>query len=308
MSGQPGAGDPIAPGSEAGLAAIPEQTPLFWALNKDRYLRQSWIRDIQAATNRKLIIYVANFGHPQSAISHDDVPPFPDLLADIDPETDLDLLLHSPGGDIDAAERLVYMCRKRSRSFRVLVPSSAKSAATLIAIAADSIVMGYVSELGPIDPQVYVNGPGGEPMWRPAQSFLDGLQTIKEETTSTGTLSPVYYPLLDKLDPALLDFCQKAIDRSKSFARKWLERGMCAGDPTTAQSIAERLCDVEKYLSHSAVIDAEEATEMGLRVEHLGADDDLWQRVWRLYSMYEVATRGVGNAKIYESERASIIL
>ena len=66
----------------------------------------------------------------------------------------LDLLLQSPGGDIDKAENIVYMCRNRFSSFRVIVPESAKSAATLIALAADSIIMGYTSELGPIDPQI----------------------------------------------------------------------------------------------------------------------------------------------------------
>jgi len=200
------------------------------------------------------------------------------------------------------------MCRKRSGSLRVIVPSSAKSAATLIAIAADSIVMGFVSELGPIDPQLFVTTPSGESMWRPAQSFLDGLESIKRETDATGVLSPVYYPLLDKLDPALLDYCKKAIERAKGFARKWLEKGMCEGDGVKAQQIADRLCNVDQYLSHGAVIDADEALEMGLKVELLDPNDELWQRIWRLYAMYEVALRQGSFAKMYEGRKASITI
>ena len=271
-------------------------------------MRQAWIRDIEAKTGRRLVVYVANFTHPNSQITGDDIPPFGDLMQDADPNEDLDLLLHSPGGDVDTAERILYMCRKLSRSMRVLVPSSAKSAATLIAIASDSIVMGYTSELGPIDPQITMTTPTGEVLWRPAQSFLDGLKKIKEETEDSGKLSPVYYPLLDKLDPALIDFCDKAIERSKAFAKKWLLRSMCANDDSKAGEIADRLCNVEQYLSHGAVIDADEAVEIGLTIEKLDPQDELWQWIWRLYTLYEVALRGTGAAKIYESARASITL
>jgi hypothetical protein len=100
----------------------------------------------------------------------------------------------------------------------VIVPDSAKSAATLIAIGADEIVMGYCSELGPIDPQVEITTASGERMGRPAQSFLDGLEEIVSSVGS-GALSPAYFPLLDKLDPALIDFCKKALKRSQDMER-----------------------------------------------------------------------------------------
>lgn len=122
-----------------------------------------------------MIVYIS-----VKEISPDDIPPFGDLLQDIN-ETDLDLLLQSLGGDIDKAEKIVYMCREKAKSFRVIIPESAKSAATLIALAADSIVMGYISELGPIDPRVVITTPDGQVIYRPAQSFLDALETIKDE-------------------------------------------------------------------------------------------------------------------------------
>jgi len=84
VSEQPGPSVP----SRSAVEDVPSQTPLFWALEKDRYLRQSWIREIEEQTGRRLVAYVANFNHPQSAIGPDDIPPFPDLLHDIDPQTD----------------------------------------------------------------------------------------------------------------------------------------------------------------------------------------------------------------------------
>ena len=286
---------------------IPKQSPLYHSLHKDRYARQQRIREIEQATGRTLIIYVANASHPGGFINRDDILPFGDLLTD-KKAVDLDLMLQSPGGDIDKAEKIVYMCRKRALSFRVIVPESAKSAATLIALAADSIVMGYTSELGPIDPQIIVTTPDGKTISRPAQSFLDGLEEIKRQVQTEGRLSPVYYPLLQQLDPALIDFCHKAIARSKSFAEKWLKQYMWAGDDQKAKQIASELANVKKYLSHGAVIDAEEASRLGLNVQYLEPEDNLWKALWQLYCDYDLELRTKRLVKIFESAEVSIAL
>ncbi|RJQ52077.1 MAG: hypothetical protein C4521_11060 [Actinobacteria bacterium] len=127
-----------------------------------------------------MIVYYSDVRHPRAYIDQSDVAPFGDLLQDKE-KCDLDLLLQSSGGDIDKAEKIVYMCRNRSKSLRVIVAESAKSAATLIALGADEIVMGDASELGPIDPQLALPNPMGPPVFRPAQSILDGVSKIVEE-------------------------------------------------------------------------------------------------------------------------------
>ena len=289
----------------ATLPAAPPQTPLFHALEGARYVRQAQIRNIESVTQRRLISYVAG---PGTSITGIDIPPFVDLLADVKAGEPVDLLLHTPGGDIDQAERIVLLCRKRvgDAEFRVIVPDSAKSAGTLIAIAADEIVMGDPSELGPIDPQIFITTASGEDMARPAQSFLDGLKQIREET-GDGDLSPAYFPLLDKLDPALIDFCEKAIKRSKKFAQEFLSQYMLKNDPTKAAEIAEDLANVEKYLSHSATIDATRADELGLNVKILSYDDELWQAYWRLYVQMRVALPN-GSTKLFEGRKASLIV
>jgi hypothetical protein len=75
----------------------------------------------------------------------------------------------------------------------------------MMCCAADSIVMGYASELRPIDPQIRIPDASGQWVSRPAHSFLSGLDSIKKAADEEGGLSPAYFPLLDKLDPALLD-------------------------------------------------------------------------------------------------------
>src|SRR5438270_233413 len=71
-------------------------------------------------------------------------------------EHDLDLLLHTGGGDTDAADKLMSMARARigTKGLRVVVPDFAKSAGTMMVLGADAVVMSDSSELGPIDPQI----------------------------------------------------------------------------------------------------------------------------------------------------------
>lgn len=282
----------------------PVQTPLFHSLEQARYVRQSQIRAIEERTGRRLICYV---GGPGTSITSFDIPPFVDLLHDVEQGVDLDLLLHTPGGDVDQAERIVLMCRKRvgDRMFRVIVPDSAKSAGTLIAIAADEIVMGEPSELGPIDPQISIVTASGEPMTRPAQSILDGLKSIVDSAEQE--LSPAYFPLLDKLDPALIDFCDKAIQRSEQFAKRFLEQYMLSDDPDKAAIVAADLNNAEKHLSHGAVIDADRAAGMGLKVRMLPPGHDLWEAVWRLYVDLRVALATPAQ-RIFEGRRASLLV
>jgi ATP-dependent protease ClpP protease subunit len=288
---------------------IPSQTPLYHAIHKARYSRQELVRQIQDETKRKLIVYVANLRHPGGAIDQNDILAFGDLLEQ-KKEEDLDLLLQSPGGNIDVAEKLIYMCRTNAKSFRVVVVESAKSAATLIALAADEIIMGYTSELGPIDPQVVITTATGQTIDRPARSFLDGLKAIQEEVSEAkGKLSPVYFPLLQQLDPALIDFCKKAITRSERFAEKWLKQSQFKDDPAKANKVAKKLLDPKRYLSHGTVIDHKEAsTELELKVKYLPPDDSLWQAIWRLYCVYEADMRNEKLAKVFESDSVSIQL
>jgi hypothetical protein len=288
---------------------IPSQTPLFHALERDRYRRQEQIGALEQRTGRRLICYVAG---PAASITARDILPFVDLLEDVERGSDLDLLLHTSGGDVDQAERLAGLCRKRvgpAGSFRVIVPDSAKSAGTLICLAADRIVMGQPSELGPIDPQIVIQrDASGDEFTRPAQSFLDGLQDIVQET-GAGQLSPAYFPLLDKLDPALIDFCKKALRRSEELATRYLAHYMLRGQPDCtrrAREIAHELNNVERFLSHGAVIDAERALGLGLVVEILDPDDDVWQGYWRLYCEQSMAL-GAPTARLFEGRRASIL-
>ena len=103
---------------------LPPQTPLYHSIHKDRYSRQQLLKEVEAATKRELIVYIANPQHPGGSINKNDILAFGDLLQD-KADKDLDLLLQSSGGDIDVAEKIIYMCRSNTKSFRVIVTESA---------------------------------------------------------------------------------------------------------------------------------------------------------------------------------------
>jgi len=87
------------------------------------------------------------------AIFADSITFFEELLVDADPDEDLHLLLDTPGGDGEAAIRIVRSAQARCRELTVIVPNQAKSAGTILALGAHHILMGPTSDLGPIDPQ-----------------------------------------------------------------------------------------------------------------------------------------------------------
>ncbi|SRR5713226_6886924 len=119
--------------------------------------RLAKIREIQSYTSRPLILYAANFikggAIPNNSIDDTDITAFSDLVHGISPPT-LDIILHSPGGLAESAERIVALLREKFTDIRFIIPHTAYSAATLIALSGNVVLMDDRSALGPIDPQV----------------------------------------------------------------------------------------------------------------------------------------------------------
>src|SRR3954454_2427651 len=84
-----------------------EKTPMFTAMNAARYQRQSLIRDIEIS-RPTLLCYVAGNKAPVERI---DTLGFVDMLHNVTPGDPIDLMLHTPGGDVDAAEKLITLVR-----------------------------------------------------------------------------------------------------------------------------------------------------------------------------------------------------
>ena len=104
-----------------------------------------------------------------------------------------------------------------------------------------------------------------------------------------------------------MDFCKKALKRSEELAEKFLSTYMLSHDSAKGKKIAAQLNDSGKYLSHGAVIDADDARELGIKVDELDRHGDLWQAYWRLYCELRINLQGP-NSRLYEGRRVSLSL
>src|ERR1700735_709721 len=133
---------------------IPAQSPKYWAKEKDRYLRQLMIRDIERLTGRSFFVY---FSQLDQEINHTDPDDISEILQGLSRKS-ADFFIQTPGGSVDATEKMISVLRHYLNDYRVIVPSWAKSAGTVISLSSSTIVLGLNSELGPIDPQWRLGG------------------------------------------------------------------------------------------------------------------------------------------------------
>jgi len=240
-----------------------------------------------------------------------DVPPFEDLLISTEDEEVGYLMINSPGGDPNAAEKILTMCRQRvTKEFNVIIPDYAKSAATMIALGSDKILMGYLAELGPIDPQLRTTLPYGPLI--PAKSFLEGLEMIRKKVKEQGDPVQLYFPMLSQISPQILAMCQSAIEGSRKMAEKWLKQYMLRDKPEHAEKVARWLSEGKRYKSHGKVIDFKEARDvLKLNVELIDPKSDLWSDIWELYCRsiaHLQQNQPHGAAKLFESESVSLVM
>jgi len=262
------------------------------------------IKKIEGFTGRKLIVYVANNFMPLAIIKGEDVFGFKDILDSIDHHGKGDLLINSPGGVPDAAEKILIMCKEHFKEeFNTIVLDSAKSAATMICLGSDKIMMGYCAELGPVDPQIQLKG--GEKLI-PAQAYLSGLEYIRNQIKKEDNPDPLnmYVPILNKLSPEIISVCDASIQHSKELVEKWLREGMLKNNHPQAKKVSELLGEGKEYKSHGKVIDYKEAKDkLGLNVEQIDNDSTFWKLLWELYCRCTIHLRQINGVNLFASEK-----
>jgi ClpP class serine protease len=140
-------------------------------------VRRKYLLELFNQTGRNVIAYYSGFlSKPNisgSDITDEDKNGFMMAVHRMNKANGLDLILHTPGGNIAAAESIVdYLRRMFGNNIRAIVPQIAMSAGTMIACSCRSILMGKHSNLGPIDPQL--NG-------IPAAGVIEEFQTAYNE-------------------------------------------------------------------------------------------------------------------------------
>jgi len=195
-------------------------------------IRKDFLKSLADYTKRDTIVYAAAFtrgrpGIPPSilSINLDDMQGYMSCLNGLHGK-ELDLILHSPGGSLEAAEQVVQYLRSKYANIRAIIPQNAMSAATMIACACDEIIMGRESAIGPIDPQMSVPGPNNSVLSIPAHAILEDFKTAKTEVAANPNLAPIWVPKIMAIPVGYLNLCQQTIDLSKSKVELWLDTYM----------------------------------------------------------------------------------
>jgi hypothetical protein len=212
----------------------------------------------------------------------------------------LDLIIHSPGGSPDAAESIVESIRSRFSHVRIIVPSYAKSAATMMAMSADEILLERDAELGPIEPQmITANG------YSPAEAIKEQFTKAGQEISQDPKKLSVWIPILQQMGPSLLVQCDNAIALSKMLVKQWLVRFMFRDDDDAeakATAVSEYLGQHSAFKSHGRGVRYSDlvAQNLGLKIFDLEAGDkDLQRKIWAIYCAIDVTFGATGIYKLF---------
>ena len=260
--------------------------------------RKNCYLDIENLRGRPLIVYASKFidGSTQGApvsIELNDVDGFTDLVNHITGTDSIDVLIHSPGGSPVATERIVTVLRSKFSHVHFLVPHSAYSAATMLALSGDSIVLHPNATLGPIDPQI--NGV-------PARSIKRGFENVKRKIIEEGPEAlPAYLPLIEKYTLDLLELCDDSEKLSKELVRNWIRKYMFKGKINSAiiKKAIDYFSDYDRHLIHARPLTFNKVKHLKLNIEV--ADPALSELLWESYILLNGFFNMSPFVKVYES-------
>lgn len=276
--------------------------------NPQDVVRRRALSDLNDLTGRNTILYAA--GHLQKpqigqnfvSIADEDIEGFMETIYGLEGE-ELDLILHSPGGTPNAANSIVEYLRSKFTDLRVIVPQMAMSAATMLACAADEIVMGRHSQLGPIDPQLIIQTELGVRMV-PAVAILQQFEMAKAQCDDETTLA-VWYPILRQYGPDLLIQCEHARDHAEDLVADWLGRYMFVDrdDPVEdAERAARALAAREEHLSHGRPLRREYLEDdLEFEIDDLETPQEFQDRVLTVYHAFNLTFASTRATKLIEN-------
>jgi hypothetical protein len=281
------------------------------AQSKD--IRQKYINRYVKYTNRNFLLYASEFISGQkpgilTMLDKGDKTFFGDALRDLDKEKGIDILIESPGGLGEVAESIAKMIRHSFDSVRFIVPNMAKSAATLLCLCGDAIMMNEQSELGPIDPQMQVRQPNGDIVYSPAAIIINQFKTLLTTCVRSKDAGQILAPYLQMYFPSLLQECENAKDFVKKISQDLLENNMfkeLTDKKNLAQNATAILSDFDQFLSHSRSIDIAFASEiLKLKIIDIRQDKKLDRLITQIYfTIKETFNRFPKIVKICENHK-----
>ncbi len=267
-------------------------------LNPFDTVRRRYLKKVADLTERNVIAYYSGWLQkpkaPDTAVNDKDKSGFMLTIHKMDKSKGLDLILHTPEGDLAATESLVdYLYSMFNMDIRVIVPQISMSAGTMIALSAKEIVMGKHSNLGPIDPQM-----GG----LACQAVLHEFEEAKKDIRKNPQAAPLWQSIIGKYHPTFLGACKQAIDWSENMVSEWLKLNMCSSKKGKVNDIMKMFSDHKKQKSHARHISKKECEAVGLNITSLEDDNNLQDAVLTTHHVFMHTFSHTPAVKIIEND------
>lgn len=244
-----------------------------------------------------VIFYASSFlQNPTSraydvSISQEDVNGLMNALYGVPTGSSLTLLLHTPGGDPNAVESIVEYLHAKFSSMETVIPYLAMSGGTMISLASNQLVLGHQSQIGPIDPQIVIDGKPHS-----ARAIKEGFDKAREDIMDDIKLAHLWAPILQNMGPSLLLEAEKALSYSKELVMKWLANRMfkahndeakrkCIVNTIASYFNAESTRKYGQIHVHGQRIGPAKLQELGISIEPLEQDQNLQNDVLTAYHL-----------------------
>src|SRR3989344_707576 len=256
------------------------------------------IQQIEGLRRSRVVTYLTSDrpGPVNARVAMDIIPVVSHQLRAIGKTPNIDLFLYSTGGDTMVPWRLVSMAREYCDKFSVLVPYKAHSAATMIALGADEIVMSDLSELSPIDPstanvfnpQDPQNAQNKIPISvEDVMAYFD-LAKNKFGIKNDEELAKIFNKFVES-NPQIHPLALGNINRTHNLIRILAKRLLKSHKTPMKEDETDKIVDyfTEKLYSHQYFIGRKEAKEdLGLK-NVVSADEALTKAMTELYEAYQ---------------------
>lgn len=276
-----------------------------------RQLLQTKLKALEDYLNADVLVYFGSLA-PVSANLFAKV--IEDLKADAIKRDKLYVILTTLGGSAEVVERYVNILRYHYKEVNFIVPDYAYSAGTIFCMSGDSILMDYISVLGPIDPQV----PNKDNKYVAALGYLDKINEFIDKAAN-GTLTKAELIWLKELDLGEIRSFEQARDLTTDLLTKWLATYKFKNwtrhhdnTPVTSEEkqsraveIATNLSDNNKWKSHGKGISIAELRALKLKIEDYGENPSLRSLIRDYYNAMDEYVR-MKNINIFIQNRVFI--
>jgi hypothetical protein len=264
-------------------------------------VRKKYLAALSAHTGRNVIAYYSGWLQKPTAppvattLNDTDKVGFMTAVHGMDRAKGLDLLLHTPGGEIAATESIVSYLHQMFDDIRAVIPQLAMSAGTMISLSCDGIVMGKHSSLGPFDPQI-----GG----MPAQGIIEEFETAKAECQTNPAAVPLWQVIIAKYNPTLLGQSAKASQWAEQMVGTWMQQRLLKNAPNAATIIGSVVNELGKHgqtKAHNRHYSAQQLAGLGIPIAWLEQDPELQELVLSVHHAYMVTLGETFVVKIIEN-------